>query len=125
MNTPTNSEALPPTSGSLVFAITTLRDIFNLPTMAQMEMCLRELSEGMIQARIANDTMVAALREAGATDIERAVEWPEVAHWTDDGKREITSRLHGEGMPTITLTAKFDPENAIGHAPGEKGTANE
>lgn len=111
MNTPTNSEALPPTSGSLVFPITTLRDIFNLPTMAQMEMCLQELSEGMIQARIANDTMVAALREAGATDIERAVEWPEVAHWTDDGKREITSRLHGEGMPTITLTAKFDPEN--------------
>jgi len=121
MNTQSNSEALPPTAGSLVFPITTLRDIFNLPTMAQMEMCLRELSEGMIQARIANDTMVAALREAGATDIERAVEWPEVAHWTDDGKREITSRLYGDGMPTITLTAKFDPENENCPSVGAKG----
>ena len=109
---------------SRVFPITTLRDIFNLPTLGQMETCLRELTEGMIQARLANDAMVAMVRNAGG-DIERAVEWPEVANWTDDGKGEITSRYHGAGMPTVTVTTKVDPENENCPHAGEKGKANE
>lgn len=87
------------------FPITTLRDIFNLPTISQMETCLRELSEAMIQARTINDTVVAFAKDAG-TDIGQAIEWPEVANWIDDGKGEITGRIEGEGMPTITITSK-------------------
>jgi hypothetical protein len=112
MNTPTNSEALPHTSGSLVFPISTLRDIFNLPTRSQMETCLREMSEGMVQARIASDTIVEAMLAAGVTDITRAVEWPEVANWTDDGKGDVTTRFGGpDKVPVFTLHGKVDPEN--------------
>ena len=107
--TPTDEQS-PAPAGSRVFPISTLRDIFRLPTLAQMETCLRELEAAMLQARVANDTVVALARDAGA-DIEWAVEWPEVAKWTDDGKGEITSRFEGEGMPSITITSKVDPEN--------------
>jgi hypothetical protein len=98
----------PPTGGSQVFSISTLRDIFNLPTLAQMETCLREISEGMLQARIANDTMLETLRAAGAENLERVIEWPEVAKWTDDGKGEVTTRYGGpDGTPAFTLTTKL------------------
>ncbi len=113
MNETPTDEQSPAPAGSQVFLISTLRDIFNLPTMAQMETCLRELSEGMLQARIANDTMLATLRAAGAENLERVVEWPEVAKWTDDGKGEVTTRYGGpDGTPAFTLTTTLDPENA-------------
>jgi hypothetical protein len=99
----------PPTGGPQVFSISTLRDIFNLPTLAQMETCLREISEGMLQARIANDTMLETLRAAGAENLERVIEWPEVAKWTDDGKGEVTTRYGGpDGTPTFTLKTKLE-----------------
>jgi len=75
---------------SQTFPISTLRDIFNLPTIKQMETCLQELTEGMMQARIASDAMVALLKSQGASDdLVRACEWPEVANWTDDGKGTV------------------------------------
>jgi len=94
-----------------VFQIRTLRDIFALPTLKQMETCLREMSEGMIQARITNDTIVAVLQEAGATEITRAIEWPEVATWTDDGKGDVTTHYGmPDGVSEFSLHAKVSSE---------------
>ncbi len=99
-------------SGSLVFPIRTLGDIFNLPTFGQMETCLRELTEGMIQARLTNDVMVATMQEAGA-DVKQAVIWPEVINWTDDGKGDVTTRYGGpDGEAMFSLQSKVDPENS-------------
>jgi len=94
------------------FPITTLRDIFNLPTFRQMETCLRETMEGMIQARLANDVMVAAMEGAG-TKVERAIEWPEVVKWTDDGKGDVKTSYGGpDGVPLFSLQTTVKPDSS-------------
>lgn len=94
------------------FKISTLRDIFNLPTMEQMQTCLAELAEAMLQARAASDMMLAMMK---SKDIEalRAVEWPEVATWTDDGEGRVVTRL-GEkpGKPMFQITTTLGGEAA-------------
>ena len=105
----THGSDVPPCSR--VFPISTLRDIFNLPTFGQMETCLRELSEGMIQARLTNDVMVATMQEAGA-DVKQAVIWPEVINWTDDGEGDVTTLYGGpDGDAMFSLTSKVSSEN--------------
>jgi hypothetical protein len=81
------------------YPITTLRDIFNLPTREQMETCLAELTEAMIQARIANDAIMAVLEDNGSVGLTRAIDWPETSNWVDDGKGETRLKIN---IPTFT-----------------------
>jgi hypothetical protein len=71
-----------------VYKISSLRDIFNLPSHECMERCLAELPRLMLQARATNDLFVALMREKGS-QVEQAFAWPDVTEWTDDGKGEI------------------------------------
>ena len=120
MDKKTNGQS-PSPAGSLVFPISTLGDIFNLPTFGQMETCLRELTEGMIQARLANDVMVATMQEAGA-DVTQAIIWPDVINWKDDGKGDVKTSYGGpDGEAMFSLQSKVDPENDQGMAAGADG----
>lgn len=75
------------------FEIRTLQDIFNLPTIEQMETCLAEISRGMVQARNMNDLMLATVEALGGTPPEKALEWPEMVKWTDDGKGRVETKF--------------------------------
>ena len=97
------------------FKLTTLRDIFNLPTIEQMKTCLAEMSEGMIQARIANDAMVATMKEHGIAAL-RAVEWPEVATWVDDGEGKVRTTFGTDPKnPMIILESKMPVNGGAQH----------
>lgn len=91
------------------FPITTLRDIFNLPTYEQMEKCLAEMVPAMLQARAAADMMLSTAKALGAPpELTKVVEWPEVAKWTDDTKGEINLRFGGPELgESITITSKL------------------
>jgi hypothetical protein len=96
-----------------VYPISTLRDIFNLPTREQMETCLREITEGMLQARNVSDAAVAMVQAMGGDSFPRAFEWPEVTPWTDDGKGTVTTRYHEdeESGPVFQLTKQVSAPN--------------
>jgi hypothetical protein len=94
-----------------VFPLTTMRDIFNLPTFEQMVVCLDELKDCMMQARATNDLMVALVATTG-TAIEKAFEWPEVLQWKDDGKGEVgTSYARPDGEEIFSIKVIRDTAN--------------
>lgn len=74
------------------YQISTLKDIFELPTFGQMNECLKELSAIMISARAMNDLMIGIVASKGET-VEKAIEWPETLEWIDDGKGDIGIKL--------------------------------
>ena len=94
-----------------VFPLRTLRDIFDLPTFEQMETCLDELKECMMQARATNDLMVALVNEKGH-DVKKAFEWPEVLEWKDDGKGDVETAYAGpDGTVMMEMRVSKSPEN--------------
>ena len=74
------------------YQISTLKDIFELPTFDQMNDCLKELSAIMVSARAMNDLMIGIVASKGEA-IEKAIEWPETLEWIDDGKGDIGIKL--------------------------------
>lgn len=101
---------------SPVFPISSLRDIYNLPTIEQMETCIDEIKICMMQARATNDLFVALANLEGA-NVKKAFEWPETLPWHDDGKGDVGTRYVtpdgdefmsmdaiGETSPTQTTT---------------------
>lgn len=103
-------------SPSPVFPISSLRDIYNLPTIEQMETCIDEIKICMMQARATNDLFVALANLEGA-NVKKAFEWPETLPWHDDGKGDVGTRYVtpdgdefmsmdaiGETSPTQTTT---------------------
>jgi hypothetical protein len=81
----------PSTDRSPVFLISSLRDIYNLPTIQQMEICIDEIKICMMQARATNDLFVALANLEGA-NVNKAFEWPETLPWHDDGKGDVGTR---------------------------------
>ena len=97
------------TDCSQVFPLTTLRDIFNLPTFEQMATCLDELKICMTQARATNDLMVVLVNQKGH-DIKKAFEWPEVLEWKDDGKGDVRTAYAGpDGKEVFSMKLSRDP----------------
>lgn len=85
------------------YPISTLRDIFNLPTAEKMAECLAELTKCMIHARSVSDAMTAFGKSRGV-ECERACEWPESVDWIDDGKGDLkTSVTDPDGNLLFTL----------------------
>ena len=89
------------------FEIRTLQDIYNLPTIEQMETCLSEMTTAMIQARLANDMMVSLISEK-SPEVTRAIEWPEVSRWSDDGKGEIAMKIKHEGETVMEINTNLN-----------------
>ena len=108
-----------------VFQITTLRDIFNLPSIEQMVRCLDELKEGMIFARQSNDLVLGVIKDAGH-DIKQAFEWPETVQWTDDKKANVDLHFNGlegeEGFSIHMRENENDPGEGTPFFPQLSGT---
>lgn len=66
---------------SETFKIATIGDVYNLPTIEQMNECLDELKTLLNQVRLFSD--VAAL--SGGDSIP----WPDSIDWHDDGRGEV------------------------------------
>lgn len=99
-----------------IFKISTLRDIFELPTFGQMNVLLYELTNLMIQARAVNDFMLESAKSQGS-DAKKAFNWPDSIEWTDDGKGDITTNVslpNGEDIlemqSNIETYVRFGPE---------------
>jgi hypothetical protein len=72
------------------YKISTLRDIFELPTIEAMERCLKELSEMMVSSRAYSEMIRVtadhlAAKEGKTLPPGPVFEWPEVCDWTDGG----------------------------------------
>jgi hypothetical protein len=80
------------TPSSQIFPLSTLGDIFNLPTREQMVLCLKEVAETMIQARATHDLITTLMHETVIPVSGKPFEWPKVINWVDDGKGEIETR---------------------------------
>lgn len=68
-----------------IFKLTSLQDIYNLPTIEQMVVCLHAIKSQMIQARLLNDQMTTAAQAKGM-DIKKCFHWPRTTEWTDNSK---------------------------------------
>lgn len=76
------------------YIIRTLADIYNLPTLEQVQTAAYEMAEVIISARLKNDLMAAFIQAQG-TDVPngRAFAFPESVEWIDDGKGEVGLEL--------------------------------
>lgn len=95
------------------YPIRTLQDIYNLPTLRQVRICLEELAEAMLLARATNDLVVEMMREKGH-EVKQAATWPEVSDWKDDGKGECSAKVID---PTGTLPDLDLPTIKLGKEP--------
>lgn len=84
----------PPTT----YQISTIKDIFSLPTLEKSLACLDELKALMEQARPMSDLQQAM---AGVP-----LDWPDLIEWIDDGKGQVTSNFHTDEGPQFSLTTK-------------------
>jgi len=95
------------------YEIRTLRDIYNLPTIEQVEVCAKELTEFLLMTRKMNDVLNEMAKVAGITipDGRQAVEFPEVAKWIDDGKGSLTAKFVSEDKQEPILTVETTVNN--------------
>lgn len=111
-------------SPSPVFPISSLRDIYNLPTIEQMETCIDEIKICMMQARAANDLFVVLANLEGA-NVNKAFEWPETLPWHDDGKGDVGTRyVTPDGDEFMSMDVKKSLKNADVLAPAGEKTPN-
>ena len=80
------------------YKIRTLKDIFELP-LDKMTVCLQEVTEGMIQAKLMHESIRAVVGEA-------SIEWPDETTWIDDDKGEITMNVSHNSQPLFSVTTK-------------------
>lgn len=87
------------------YELTTLKDIFEKVPLDRVEVCMKELTQLMLQCKI----IQAGIREAAVGGKEGMAKafWPEPVTWVDDGKGEITSnvQLNGEHIGKFTTQA--------------------
>jgi hypothetical protein len=103
-----NEENLDSTHCS-VYPIRTLRDIFELPTIEQMETCLEEMATAMKTARATADLINAAVECATDTPNASRVIWPDVCEWRDDGKGEVGADFHADGDEFLSVRVAPNP----------------
>ena len=85
------------------YPIRTLADIYNLPTIEQVETCLREMAVAILTSRATDDSTIRALRETGIEIEGRAFAWPETVDWVDDGRGEVGfSVLTPDGVEIVS-----------------------
>lgn len=85
------------------YEITTLRDIFNLPTIEAMETCLDETKRVMMQLRATLDMVREIARLQGIDGSVAEAEFPEPLRWIDDGKGESTINFKAGGENVLTI----------------------
>lgn len=89
------------------YQLTTIKDIFdNVPT-DKVELCLKELAVGIIQAKAMNDIICETAEIIEGNKPDAAVKWPETCTWTDDDKGEIDLSFFDEDGDGIGMKTKL------------------
>ena len=90
------------------YTIRTLADIYNLPTLEQVQTAAYEMAEVIISARLKNDLMAALIESQGtAIPNGRAFAFPESVEWIDDGKGEVNLKLNNGGEKIAEMKWKM------------------
>lgn len=71
------------------YQLTTLRDVFEQVPADKIELCMREIAQGMVQARALHE-ILAATAEALTPGQKAGLEWPIKCTWIDDNKGTVT-----------------------------------
>ena len=90
------------------YQLTTIKDIFDNVPADKIELCMKELAVGIIQAKSMNNLFCKVAGALQGEQPDRAVEWPETCTWIDDDKGEIDLSFVGEDGESIELKTKVD-----------------
>jgi len=75
------------------YQIKTLSDIWNLPSIREMEACLSEIAAAMLYARMIEEKARELMIKDGASREDALAAssaiWPVAINWEDDGKGEV------------------------------------
>ena len=93
------------------YELRTLKDVYEQVPLEKIELCMREIAEGMVLARklveLMNATAKAIDKDAAPQDI-----WPEACTWIDDGKEEktinVTDAATGQQAFSLEVRAAQD-----------------
>ena len=77
------------------YQISTLKDIFNLPTLEVVERCMDEIKEAICAAKATEEALVFFAKEKGL-DVDKALDFPEVTTWIDDNKGNVGFKIQDE-----------------------------
>ena len=88
------------------YKLTTLRDVYERVPQDKIEICMREIAQGMLQARGVQSILTAAA-EAMEPGTEAKVEWPAECTWIDDDTGTVGVQVVDDvsDEPLLTLTS--------------------
>ena len=89
------------------YQLTTIKDIFDNVPSDKVELCLKELAVGIVQAQQMNELICETAGILHGEKPENAVEWPETCTWTDDDKGEIDLSFVSEEGEGIGMKTKL------------------
>lgn len=89
------------TPAPITYKISTLQDIWNLPSIDAITRCLADIKLGMTQARATNEIFQEFLKDTEHT--EKLFFWPEFIAWIDDGINEIRTHYVVDGESAFTV----------------------
>ena len=92
------------------YELMTLRDVYEKVPRDKLALCLREIAEGMEQAKALEELVSVSAAAEGAS---AATIWPESCTWIDDGKEDktITVTDASTGDEVFTLEVLKTPND--------------
>jgi DNA polymerase II large subunit len=91
-----------------VYPISTLEDIYKLPSYDHMDRCLTELRKVLLETRAHSDAFARILTDKGVSaPYDQVIQWPENIDWEDDGKGEIDLEFIAPDS-TLTVSIRSD-----------------
>lgn len=94
------------TMNNEVYKISTLKTIFELPTIEQMKTCLEEITESLIMARTAVDLSNLIAEKDGLPRL--AFQFPESQDWVDDNKGDVGFVVKHENEEVFSMVKSMD-----------------
>lgn len=96
------------------YRLETLLDVWNLEDPDRIERALREISIGMVHARLYQQALLATIHEEHPELRVRITDWPGFTDWTDDGRGEISLRHTHEGGQIAEVKITVDHNQSEG-----------
>ena len=94
---------------SKTYELRTLKDVYEQVPPEKIELCMREIAEGMVLARELAELMNATAKVIDKDAAPQGI-WPEACTWIDDGKEEKTINVIDEatGQQAFSLKVRAD-----------------
>ncbi|MEY5098599.1 MAG: hypothetical protein RJA36_1318 [Pseudomonadota bacterium] len=87
------------------YELTTLRDVYEKVPADKIALCMREIADGMAQAKALEEFMSASA-DAIAPGASAATIWPDSCTWIDDGAEDKTINVHDASTDQNMFTFK-------------------